>query len=375
MHFSIEKKHFKSLVKPAIAATEKRASIPILGYILLSANEDELKASGTDMDIYISTKRESQTIEENGEVCIPASILSDILEKMPDGIVTCIKNDEKHTLQITGQGGKPRFVLKTMDPENYPEFDSGSPTHTFTIDKLIIDSIVGKTAYAVSKEETRYYLNGIYLHHNEGELIAAATDGHRLAQKKNIMPELTKGHAEDMPSIIIPIKTVKAIKDLHAADGYMAIGISKEKIKVTTENQELTSRLIDGTYPDYERVIPTDNDITIPVNKTQLENAIACAAILSSASNGIKLHFTDNKLFVTSSSIEGHIAEDNVLLAEQCASSIEIGTNNKYLSKAINTFNGEEILFQMSDSNSPIIITSETEEDIGYLSVLMPMRV
>lgn len=369
MKITIERADLLRSLNHVQSIVEKRNTIPILSNVRLDADDKGLSFKATDMDIEI-TETVSADIEEKGSLTTSAHMLYDIVRKLPDGSqVKLTYKDEMLSLSA----GRSRFSLACLPVEDFPVISDGKLPVNFSLSADDLRGMIDKTKFAISTEETRYYLNGIYLHTNENDgnevLRAAATDGHRLACVEMAVP---KG-AKDMPGIIIPRKVVGELRKLIEETGMdVDISLSDSKIKFTFDDVILTSRLIDGTYPDYERVIPTDNDKKMEIDTKLFANAVDRVSVVSEKSKGIKITISKGKINISASSIESGSAEEE-LDAEYDADEIEVGFNSRYLLDILHQVEGETVSFTMSDSSSPTIVHDVSDESAIY--VLMPMRV
>ena len=259
MKLVIERGELLRALGHVASVVEQRTTIPILSNVLLKASGQVLQLKATDLEREVQDQAPAD-VSQSGAVTVPAHVLHDIVRKLADGAEVEIKRDaEKERLTLTS--GHSRFSLQTLAPEDFPDLSAGEFSHKFEIDAKDLKRLIDKTRFAISTEETRYYLNGIYFHTATGAagpvLRAVATDGHRLAQ---IDLEMPKG-AEGMPGVIIPRKTVHELHRLIEDGGAeVRVGVSAAKVRFEIGPIVMTSKLIDGTFPDYGRVIPQNND-------------------------------------------------------------------------------------------------------------------
>ena len=312
-------------------------------------------------------------VGQPGAVTVPAHILHDIVRKLPDGSEVEIKTDgEKERLTI--RAGQARFALQTLSPEDFPDVSVGDMSHSFDISAADLKRLIEKTRFAISTEETRYYLNGIYLHTaksgNVEALRAVATDGHRLAQ---VELELPKG-AAGMPGVIVPRKTVHELHRLIEASGdTVHVGVSQSKIRFEIGTVTLTSKLIDGTFPDYERVIPQGNDKVLKVSNAEFMSAVdRVSTIASERGRAVKLNIAPDKLVLSVNNPDGGSATEEIGVAYG-NQPLEIGFNARYLLDIAGQLEGEEASFMLNDPASPTMVRDTG--DASALYVLMPMRV
>ena len=375
MKFTIERSVLLKLLTHVQNVVEKRQTIPILSNIKIDVVKDlegeRITIKATDMDLEV-VESAAAKVEDGGSVTASAHKLLEIARKLPEGAEVEIALDAK-TSQLKISSGRTKFQLATLPGDEFPSISEGSMPINFTLTAAELSSLFDRTMFAVSQEETRYYLNGIYMHEKgEGKdavLKAAATDGHRLAAAEVPLPEGAKG----MAGIIVPKKTVGEVQKLVAElleD--VKISINPNKIRFEIADLVLTSKLIDGTYPDYERVIPVGNDKFAEVDSDALAGAVDCVAVICEKSKGVKLKIAKNKIAVTASSADEGSAETDVE-AEYAGEAVEIGFNFRYLLDILGQTKGAKVRFAMLDASSPVIVTDLSDDAVTY--VIMPMRV
>jgi DNA polymerase-3 subunit beta len=300
-------------------------------------------------------------------------MLHDIVRKLPEGAQVEMKRDADKE-RLTLSAGQARFALQTLGPEDFPDIATGDLGHTFEIPAGDLKRIIDKTRFAISTEETRYYLNGIYLHiadtNKKPVLRAVATDGHRLAQAELDRP---KG-ADGMPGVIIPRKTVHELQRLlEGVTDPIRISVSPSKVRFEIGSVTLTSKLIDGTFPDYGRVIPQANDKEMLVPNALFTAAVdRVSTVASERGRAVKLALSKNKLVLSVNNPEGGSATEEIAVTYG-STPIEIGFNARYLLDIASQIEGEEARFLLADAGSPTMIKDSDEN--GALYVLMPMRV
>lgn len=353
------------------SVVERRNTIPILSNIKLESRATELHLSATDMDLEV-LEMVGATVGAPGAATVPAHTLYDIVRKLPDG--SEVKLDATGGDRLTLVCGRSRFTLSCLPVEDFPLMAGGDLGHQFRLAATSLRSLIDRTRFAISTEETRYYLNGIYLHAAVRDgvdvLRAVATDGHRLACVEVPLPPGASG----MPGVIIPRKTVGEVRKLvEDADGELEISLSATKIRFSVGSAVLTSKLIDGTFPDYERVIPAHNDKSLDVDCKQFEAAVdRVAAISSERSRAVKLRLSDGVLELTASSPEHGSAQEE-LEVNYSGETLEIGFNSRYLLDITSNIEGEHVRLNMADAASPTILREVGDSSAIY--VLMPMRV
>jgi DNA polymerase-3 subunit beta len=354
------------------SVVERRGTIPILSNVKLEAAGDMLYLTATDMDIAIVEKAVA-SVANPGQATVPAHTFYDIVRKLPEGSQVEITRLSDAT-KVVIRAGSSRFSLSTLPVEDFPVMTEGDLPHSFTISAAQCNALIDKTRFAVSTEETRYYLNGIYLHAAQSQgtsvLRSVATDGHRLARIEIALPAGASG----MPGVIIPRKTIGEIKKL-TEEGVTEVNISlsENKIRFTCGNAILVSKLIDGTFPDYDRVIPSANDKIMEVDGRAFTQAVDRVSVIASEkTRGIKLAIAPGKLTLSADSPEHGTATEEVDI-NYAAGAIEIGFNSRYLLDMMAQMEGDTVQFVLADGTSPALVRDTA--DVGALYVIMPMRV
>jgi len=371
MKFTIERAALLKSLGHVQSVVERRNTIPILSNVRIEAGEGRLSLNATDMDLDIVEQIDAD-VGQPGATTAPALTLYEIVRKLPEG--SQVEFDSDGEGQLTIKSGRSRFTLTCLPTDDFPVMSGGEMGHTFSLPAAEIRGLVDRTRFAISTEETRYYLNGIYLHAAERDgtkvLRAVATDGHRLASVEGPLPT----SAEGMPGVIIPRKAVGELRKLiEDTVDEVAVELSETKIRFTFDGVTLTSKLIDGTFPDYERVIPAGNDKEMIVKcKTFAEAVDRVSAISSEKSRAIKLALSEGMLVLSASSPESGTATEE-LEVDYHGDSMEIGFNSRYLLDITHQIEGDSARFTLADAAAPTIL-SETD-DSSALYVLMPMRV
>jgi DNA polymerase III subunit beta len=372
MKLTIERAAFLKALGHVQSVVERRTTIPILSNVLLRAEPGRLALSATDMDLEIVERVPGQ-IEREGRTTAPAHTLYDIVRKLREGAQIEIETSGERNV-IVLRSGRSTFTLACLPPEDYPLMASGELPYNFSLSATELRTLIDRTRFAISTEETRYYLNGIYLHATKADEVpvirAVATDGHRLARMEMVLPEGAAG----MPGIIIPRKTVLELRKLVEENkDEVQIGLSDTKIRLAIGEAALTSKLIDGTFPDYDRVIPSNNDKVLEVECKSFAEAVDRVSTISTEkSRAVKLAIENGSLVVSATSPENGTAVEE-LEVRYTASPLEIGFNSRYLLDIAEQIEGEGAQFVMSDAGSPTLVRDSA--DASALYVLMPMRV
>ncbi len=371
MKLSIERAALLRSLSHVQSVVERRNTIPILSNVLMKAEDGTLTLATTDMDLEIN-ESVAASVSEAGATTAPAHTLHDIVRKLPDGSDIELSLNTEGT-QMTVKAGRSNFKLSCLPTTDFPEISAGDLPTGFSIPAADLRALIDRTKFAMSTEETRYYLNGIYLHEADQEgvavLRAVATDGHRLAQFEMPLPEGASG----MPGIIIPRKAIGELRKLSedAADT-IQINLSENKIRFAFDHIVLTSKLIDGTFPDYQRVIPEGNDKIVEINSKVLTAAVDRVSTISDGkSRAIKISLNGKQMTVSASSADAGSATEEVEVNGE--TDIEIGFNAKYLLDITSQIEGEGCRLTLADAASPTII--QDNSDPSALYVLMPLRV
>ena len=350
------------------SVVERRNTIPILSNVLLEAQSGKLKLTATDMDLAIAETVTAQ-VATPGATTAPAHTLYDIVRKLPEGAqVEMAQKGDNGPLTI--RAGRSTFTLQCLPPADFPAMAKDKQPHSFNLTAAELKGLIDHTRFAISTEETRYYLNGIYLHAAKDVLRAVATDGHRLARFQVPLP---KGAAE-MPGVIVPRKTVNELRKLvDESDAAVDVALSDTKIRFAFDDVTLTSKLIDGTFPDYERVIPANNDKLMEVACKPFAEAVDRVSTISTEkSRAVKLAVGKGSLTLSATSLDNGSATEEIEISFD-AEPLEIGFNSRYLLDITQQIEGDSAQFSMADSASPTIVRDV--DDANALYVLMPMRV
>ncbi|MDC0102009.1 DNA polymerase III subunit beta [Alphaproteobacteria bacterium] len=359
-----------SLLRPlghVQSVVERRNTIPILANVVLRAEEGELLLTATDMDMDIATEV-GCSVMTSGTTTMSAHLLYGIARKLPDGAEVEIAVNDGHAMVSAGRSS---FRLPTLPVEDFPAISSNELPVNFSLTAADMRDLIDATRFAISTEETRYYLNGIYIHKAEsGELCAVATDGHRLAMTRQALPS----GAAQMPSIILPRKAVNELRKLlDDFDGDVLIGLSETRAEFRFGVVRLTSKLIDGTFPDYTRVIPVGNDRIMQVDVSAFSAAVdRVSTIASEKSRSVKMGLRSGVLTLSASNTDASSATEELEVSYD-GPEMEIGFNARYLLDIAGQVNSDMIEFALADQGSPSLVRAPGDE--ASLFVLMPMRV
>jgi DNA polymerase-3 subunit beta len=351
---------------------ERRNTIPILANVLVRADKSALSLKATDLDLEVIESIAAE-VSPAGSTTVPAHMFYEIVRKLPEGSQVVLESSSDRAV-LAIRAGRSRFTLQTLPESDFPDLAAGDMTHKFTLAAADLKRLIDKTQFAISTEETRYYLNGIYLHvagaAKSQTLRAVATDGHRHAQTDLPVPAGAAG----MPGVIVPRKTVIEVQRLiEDSQGEVSVELSSAKIRFSIGDVVLTSKLIDGTFPDYARVIPSGNDKELVVDKKDFEAAVDRVSTVSSErGRAVKLSVSGGKLILSVTNPDSGSATEEIEV-EYESDPIDIGFNSRYLLDIAAQLDGEVAVLRLADPGSPTLI--EDKDAKGSLYVLMPMRV
>jgi DNA polymerase-3 subunit beta len=377
MHIHLARKELAKALDFIKSVVDARVSIPILSNTRLEATGGRLTLSATDLDIEAKTSIEAD-VKTPGEITVPARTLADIIRKLAADQVTFEVKPGEGRMNL--RSGRAKFHLPTLPPEDWPTLEREDMSHAFTLTAHAIARALKKTTFAISNEETRYYLNGVFMHvaqvNGADMLRLVTTDGHRLARLEMPAPHGAPG----MPGVIIPTKTCAelarmaeaALKDNKDTTPEIAIEVNERKIAFRCGDSVLLSKLIDGNFPDYTRVIPAQNDKIAVISRDAVTPAVErVATIASERGRAVKLTIESDKLTLSVSSPDTGDASEEVEI-DYDAYPVEIGFNHKYLVDGLNALDGDSARIELADGSSPTLL--RTAPDADLLIVLMPMR-
>ena len=375
MKATIERATLLRCLSHVQSVVERRNTIPILSNVLIDADEGGgVKVMATDLDLQVVETMTAASVESGGAITVSAHLLFDIARKLPDGSQVSLETADN---RMVVKAGRSRFQLPTLPRDDFPVIVEGELPTSFELPARELAELIDRTRFAISTEETRYYLNGIFLHVSDESrpvLKAAATDGHRLARYTLDRPEGAAG----MPDVIVPRKAVTELRKLleEALDSNVQIDLSASKIRFTLGGEGgvvLTSKLIDGTFPDYSRVIPTGNDKLLKLDpKSFYEGVDRVATIATEKTRAVKMGLDKDRVTLTVTSPDNGTASEE-LAAEYGSDGFEIGFNAGYLKDILSQIDSDQVEIHLADAGAPTLIRKN--DDSPALYVLMPMRV
>ncbi|KQT35416.1 DNA polymerase III subunit beta [Sphingomonas sp. Leaf412] len=349
------------------SVVERRNTIPILSNVLIEATaEGRLKLMATDLDLQINESI-AAAVDQPGATTVSAHTLFDIARKLPEGAQVSLTAADGRMAIVAGRA---RFSLGTLPRDDFPVIAEGELPTRFELPAETLKQIIDKTRFAISTEETRYYLNGIFLHLADGMLKAAATDGHRLARVTVAKPE----GLDAMPDVIVPRKCIAELRKLlDEVDGSVGVSLSATKIRFDLGPAVLTSKLIDGTFPDYTRVIPTGNDKILKIDpKSFMQGVDRVSTIATEKTRAVKMALDRDRITLSVTSPENGTAAEEVP-GDYAAAPFEIGFNSRYLMDILGQIGTDVVEIHLADAAAPTLIREG--DDAAALYVLMPMRV
>jgi len=351
---------------------ERRNTIPILANVLIEAEGNTVSFRATDLDIEVVDKAPAQ-VERAGATTVSATTLHEITRKLPDGALVSL-TDDGASGRLSVEAGRSSFSLATLPKEDFPVMATSEYQSNFSAPAPVLRRLFDKSKFAISTEETRYYLNGVYMHVADADggktLRCVATDGHRLARIDADLPD----GASDMPGVIVPRKTVAEMRKLLDDDEMqIAVSVSETKVRFATPDITLTSKVIDGTFPDYTRVIPQGNTRKLEVDAAEFAKAVDRVATVSSErSRAVKLALGEDKLVLSVNAPDSGAAEEELAVAYG-DEHLEIGFNAKYLLEIAGQVDRENAVFMFNSAGDPTLMREGNDQSAVY--VVMPMRV
>ncbi|MEW4447766.1 DNA polymerase III subunit beta [Qipengyuania sp. JC766] len=375
MKATIERATLLRCLSHVQSVVERRNTIPILSNVLIEADTDgSLKVTATDLDLQVVERMDAAKVEDAGAITVSAHLLFDIARKLPEGSQVSLETAEN---RMDIKAGRARFKLPTLPRDDFPVIVEGDLPTSFELPAKTLAELIDRTRFAISTEETRYYLNGIFFHvaDDDGPVLkAAATDGHRLARYTLAQPE----GAEGMPDVIVPRKAVAELRKLleESMDKQVRIDLSASKVKFSVGGEGgvvLTSKLIDGTFPDYSRVIPTGNDKLLKIDPHSFHEGVdRVATIATEKTRAVKMGLDKDRVTLSVTSPDNGTATEEIS-AEYGSEGFEIGFNANYLKDILGQIDSDTVELHLADPGAPTLIRKDEKSPALY--VLMPMRV
>lgn len=357
------------LLKPlnlVAGVVERRQTLPILANVKLVLDGDNLSLTGTDLEVELIGRVSLAAAGQSGEVTVPARKLVDICKSLPEGAELELAAEES---RVVIKSGRSRFTLSTLPANEFPSVEGSIGTHQFTVKQGQLRRLIDRTSFAMAQQDVRYYLNGMLLEVESGQLRVVATDGHRLAMC-SLPADL--GVSEGA-QVILPRKgVIELARLLQDEEGDISVVIGSNHLRATTEDFTFTSKLVDGKFPEYQRVLPRGANKTVTGSRLELRHAFGRAAILSNEKyRGVRLELSDGNLKIVANNPEQEEAQEQVPVDYQ-GDALEIGFNVSYLLDVLGVLSGEQIKISLSDPSSSALLEEAEEGDSLY--VVMPMR-
>ncbi|MGH8149055.1 MAG: DNA polymerase III subunit beta [Steroidobacteraceae bacterium] len=347
-----------------IGVVERRQTMPILSNVLLTARENRLSITGTDLEVELVASQEA-SVEQPGTTTVPGRKLLDIFRALPEKVSVSLATEGD---RVTLRAGRSRFTLSSLPAADFPVVEEINAQQRLMISQGILQQLIGKTHFSMAQQDVRYYLNGMLLETEGNALRAVATDGHRLA-----LCEASLGSPAHLAQqVIVPRKGVLELQRLITGDGEVELTVGTNHVRVNIGDIRLTSKLIDGRFPEYARVLPSNPNKTISADREQLRQSFQRTAILSNEKyRGVRLSLKPGQLIIQAHNPEQEEAEDQIDVAYE-GEELEIGFNVTYLLDALSALESETVEIGLTDSNSSCLIRSPGSSDARY--VVMPMR-
>ncbi|WP_285960401.1 DNA polymerase III subunit beta [Pseudomonas tohonis] len=366
MHFTIQREALLKPLQLVAGVVERRQTLPVLSNVLLVVEGQQLSLTGTDLEVELVGRVTLEETAEPGEITVPARKLMDICKSLPSDALIDIRVDEQKLLI---KAGRSKFTLSTLPANDFPTVEEGPGSLTFSLVQSKLRRLIERTSFAMAQQDVRYYLNGMLLEVSANLLRAVATDGHRLA-----MCSMESGiESADRHQVIVPRKGILELaRLLTEQDGEVRIVLGQHHIRATTGEFTFTSKLVDGKFPDYERVLPRGGDKLVVGDRQALREAFSRTAILSNEKyRGIRLQLASSLLKIQANNPEQEEAEEEVAV-EYKGSNLEIGFNVSYLLDVLGVMTTDQVRLILSDSNSSALLQEAGNDDSAY--VVMPMR-
>jgi len=367
MKFTVSREALLAPLQLVAGVVERRQTLPVLANVLVVLDQQTLSLTGTDMEVEIVARLSVDNVEDVGEITIPARKLVDICRSLPDTaeISFILQDDQKMIVK----SGRSRFTLATLPANDFPTTEKRDGDIQFSCSQFLIKRLIDRTAFAMAQQDVRYYLNGMLWEVEGNSLRCVATDGHRLAMCSRELDV----DAPTKTQAILPRKgVIELARWLSDEETQINLTLGTHHIRVETEEYTFTSKLVDGKFPDYERVLPKGGTNIVLGNRTELKQAFARTAILSNEKyRGVRLNFSEGLLNIVANNPEQEEAEEQVVIDYQ-GGDIEIGFNVSYLQDVTNVLDTENIKLTLSDANSSALLEEPEAGDSVY--VVMPMR-
>ena len=366
MKFSVTRENLLKPLQLVAGVVERRQTLPVLSNVLIRLQGNNLSLAGTDLEVELVGRITLESTGEDGEITVPARKLLDICRSLPDAANITFSTESQ---KIVIKSGKSRFTLSTLSATDFPSVEDSPSAIEITVPQKQLKRLIDRTAFSMAQQDVRYYLNGMLFELRSGHIRTVATDGHRLA----LCTHSTQTPAQATHHAILPRKGVmELLKLLTDADGEVRLLFGNNHIRAFLADFTFTSKLVDGKFPDYDRVLPKGGSKRVRANREQLRQAFSRAAILSNEKyRGVRLHLVSGMLTMVANNPEQEEAEEQISV-DYSGDSLEIGFNVSYLVDVLGVLAGETAMMTLSDPNSSMLLEEGEEGDSVY--VVMPMR-
>jgi len=365
MKFSTSRESLLKPLQAVIGVVERRQTMPVLANVLLVVTDQELSVTATDLEVELAARSPVDDVSVTGEITVPGRKLLDICRALDDGsqVKFSLKGD-----RATIQAGRSKFVLSTLPAAEFPLIEDTAMGRQLTMTQAALSHLLDRTHFSMAQQDVRYYLNGLLLESAEGKLRAVATDGHRLALSDTTL----EGDSGAKSQVIVPRKGVVELQRLLEGDENVEISLSDNHIRVVVGGIRFTSKLIDGRFPDYDRVIPSGKSNVLKADRDTLRHALQRAAILSNEKyRGVRLEFMPGKIRINANNPDQEEAEEEVEV-EYSGPEMEIGFNVNYLLDALAAVENSQVELGLVDPGSSCVVRAPGDKNSLY--VVMPMR-
>ncbi len=366
MKFTINREALLKPLQLVAGVVERRQTLPVLSNVLMVVDGNQLSLTGTDLEVELVGRVSLNDVSEGGEITVPARKLMDICKSLPENAAIEFSQDEQ---RVKVRAGRSRFTLSTLPANEFPSIEEEAGSLTFTIEQSRLRRLIDRTSFAMAQQDVRYYLNGMLLEVSQNKLRSVATDGHRLAMC-SLDADINQSERHQ---VIVPRKGIlEMARLLTEGDEMVHITLGANHMRAKTGDFMFTSKLVDGKFPDYDRVVPRGGDKIILGDRQELRQALQRASILSNEKyRGIRLILTDGQLKVMANNPEQEEAEEELNM-DYHGESMEIGFNVSYLLDVLSVISGESVKITLSDQNSSALLEESEDSDSTY--VVMPMR-
>ena len=364
MKFTATREQILGPLQSVIGVVERRQTMPVLSNVMLAARNNKLSITGTDLEVELVATSEI-AVAQAGDITVPGRKFLDIMRALPEGVQVTVATESE---RVSVKAGRSRFTLSTLPAAEFPVVEEVNPQHTVTVSQAVFRRLIDKTHFSMAQQDVRYYLNGMLLESDGKMLRTVATDGHRLALSETELDEKAKAKHQ----VIVPRKGVLELQRILGDEGTVELAIGTNHVRCEIGAIRFTSKLIDGRFPEYGRVIPSNPTKLVEADREALRAALQRTAILSNEKyRGVRLSAKTNLLTLQAHNPEQEEAEDSVEVSYD-GDEVEIGFNVTYLLDALSAIDGDRVQVGLTDENSSCLITVPGKQDCRY--VVMPMR-